>query len=85
MWNIQKVYFEQVFFFHCVQKAFQAYTFILPEPLTENNILKDRNNSSSNETLNTKDNSLFPQNLLFDCNMTKVYLGFSTIRGDRGV
>lgn len=64
-----------------MQEAFQSYAFILPESLTEKSILKDRNNSSSIEILNTKTNSLFPQNLLFDCNMTKMYLDFSTGRG----
>jgi len=44
-------------FFHCVQKVFQFYAFILPEPLTENSVLKDRTYSSSSEILNTKNNS----------------------------
>lgn len=54
------VYFEQCFFFHCVQKAFQSSVFILPEYLTENSVLKDRNYFSLSEILNIKNNSLFP-------------------------
>lgn len=77
MQNIQKVCFEEGF-------SFQSNAFILPEPLMENSILNDRNNSGSSQILNTKKNSLFPQNLLFHCNMRKLYLGFSTGRDDGG-
>lgn len=56
--------FWAVFSFNCEQTAFQSYAFILSGLLTENSILKDRNNSSLREILNTKTSSFIPSECL---------------------